>query len=307
MQLTSQNLQLAHVGVDHVVKLWQAKQPMLYNKMAAPINSRQAYERFLQDAGAPTATIINEGALLPVVEFTSPFVKDFYPKKRALINYRSTETSEADVLGIFGDTPSKLARGVEIARELEAASFINLATSTAATDASPDGLPLASAAHPLATGVWSNILPSNPALSIAALETARSMLLMQPDHQGNPMMFTGPYVLYVHPDLVSLAERLTQSPYQPNNGTTTSQPNDVNVVGKMIEVVANPYFTSSIAWALRCKLETDHGLRFINRRNTTTRVWNDETRDAVGVSVTSIFCKAIQNWRGFVYSNGTGS
>jgi hypothetical protein len=280
--------------------------------MAPIITTKEAYWRALQYSDFQIAPSIGQSQPLPMEDFETPYFKDFYPVKRALSSGISTEVEMSDraLYKLVSQTGMMLDRSVKKAFEVEASAFMNLATATDSASTGPDGVALASASHPYVNGVTSNILTSNPVLSQAALETARTMLVQQLSHKGDPMMFTGPFDLFVPPALLSIADRAVGAATYGVAGvnTGTALGNDPNVMGtSRVRVVMNPWFTNSTAWYLRSRNEEDHGLRLITRRLPSTKVWDDERTDSVITGVTGIICRAARDWRGLVYSSGAGS
>lgn len=311
-RVESSNLMIAHSGVDKVIQLYRKQSVGYWQKMAPQISTKVAYERLLQEADFGTAAMVNQLSTLPVEDFETPYFKDFYPIKRAMVAQTATESEMSDLYGIIAKTGKKLYMAVEKSMEVEAAGFVNLATSAATPDLGVDGVALASAAHPLFSGVATNILTANPLLSYSGLELARSTLMTQLSHKGDPMMFDGPFTLFVPPALISVAERLLHSQTFGVSGDAThvgsAMGNDKNIMNaSKITLVVNPWFTNTTAWMLRSTAEDEHGWRFITRRMPQTQVWQDRNTDSVKTGVTSIFCKAVGDWRGTVYSNGSGS
>jgi hypothetical protein len=295
--------------LDEVISVYN-KNPMLKWKLMAPtVSTVQAYWRAMQEADFSIAPSISQAQIIPIEDFETPYFKDYYPIKRALIAQNSRESIQSDLYGVIKRTGSKLNLAVQKAMEVEASAFVNLATDTANTSLGADGVPLASLVHPYVGGVTSNILPSNPPLSYSALETARTMLMAQFSHKGDPMMFSGPFDLFVPPALMSVAERIVGAQNYGVGGLGSgAKANDPNVMdSSRVRVVVNPWFTSSTAWMLRSRNEDEHGLRFITRRMPETKVWDDYGTDSVKTSVTAIFCRAIRDWRGVVFSKGDGS
>jgi len=304
------DLRLAHVGVDKAIAIYQDRPNNYWKQMAPTIPWDQAYYRVLQEADFSIAPAIGQSQALPIEDFETPYTKDFTPLKFALSAGNSWESLQSDVLGIIKKTGDKLIKAVNKRYEVAGASFINLATDTATTSLGPDGVALASASHPYQNGTTTNILTSNPVLSQAALETARYSLITQYSHKGDPMAFGGPFVLYVPPALISVAERAVGARNYGVAGvnTGTALGNDPNVMdASKIKIVMNPWFTNAAAWGLRCANEEDHGLRFIQRKAPTSHVWNDDATESTRTGVSGLICPAIFDWRGFVYSSGAGS
>lgn len=302
-RVESFNLLLAKSGLDETISVYNQNPALKWKLMAPTVSTAEAYWRALQEADFSIAPAVGQAQVIPVEDFETPYFKDYYPVKRALIAQNSREAVQSDLYGVIKRTGSKLNLAVQKAMEVEASAFVNLATATDSASLGADGKSLANVLHPYSGGVTSNILTSNPVLSISSLETARYMLMSQYSHKGDPMMFAGPFDLFVPPALMSLAERLVGAQKYP--GTNFNDPNVMD--SSRVRVVVNPWFTSSTAWMLRSRNDDEHGLRFITRRMPETKVWDDFNTDSVKTSVTAIFCRAIRDWRGVVYSDGTGS
>lgn len=309
-RVESFNLLLAKSGLDEVISVYNKNPSLKWKLMAPQISTVQGYWRAMQEADFSIAPAVSQGSTLPVEDFETPYFKDFYPVKRALIAQNSRESVQSDLYGVIKRTGSKLNLAVQKAMEVEASAFVNLALDTSNASLGADGLPLASTVHPYIGGTATNIIPSNPVLSYTSLETARQMLMSQASHKGDPMMFDGPFDLFVPPALMSVAERIVSAQtYGVGGAQGTAKGNDPNVMNSsQVRVVVNPWFTGpGTAWMLRCRNEDDHGLRFITRRMPETKVWDDFATDSVKTSVTAIFCRAIRDWRGVIFSKGDGS
>lgn len=306
------NLLIAHSGLDEAIAIYNKNADWMWKKMAPVISTQEAYWRALQYSDFSIAPSVGQSQPLPMEDFETPYFKDFFPVKRALTSGVSTETLMSDraLYKIVAQTGTMLNKSVNKAFEVEASAFMNLATATDSASTGPDGVALASASHPYIGGTTTNILTSNPVLSQAALETARTALIQQLSHKGDPMMYNGPFDLFVPPALISIADRAVGAATYGVAGvnTGTALGNDPNVMGtSRVRVVCNPWFTNTTAWFLRCRNEEDHGLRLISRRMPTTKVWDDERTDSVITGVTGIICRAVRDWRGLVYSSGAGS
>ena len=156
------NLILAKSGLDEVISVYNRNPALKWKLMAPTVSTVQAYWRAMQEADFSIAPSIGQGATIPVEDFETPYFKDFYPIKRALVAQNSRESIQSDLYGIIKRTGSKLNLAVQKAMEVEASAFVNLATDTASASLGADGVPLASAAHPYISGVTSNIIASRP-------------------------------------------------------------------------------------------------------------------------------------------------
>ncbi|MEI8282201.1 MAG: hypothetical protein WCG75_07345, partial [Armatimonadota bacterium] len=264
-RVESFNLLLAKSGLDEVISVYNKNPSLKWKLMAPTVSTVQAYWRAMQEADFSIAPSVAQGSTLPVEDFETPYFKDFYPIKRALVAQNSRESVQSDLYGVIKRTGSKLNLAIQKAMEVEASAFVNLATDTSLASLGADGQPLASISHPYIGGVASNILANNPVLSYSSLESARTELMKQLSHKGDPMMFSGPFDLFVPPALMSVAERIVGSQtYGVAGAQGTAKGNDPNVMdSSRVRVVVNPWFTNATAWMLRSRNEDDHGLRFI--------------------------------------------
>lgn len=302
-RVESFNLLLAKSGLDETIAVYNKNPALKWKLMAPTVSTVEAYWRAMQEADFSIAPSVGQAQVIPIEDFETPYFKDFYPIKRAIIAQNSRESVQSDLYGVIKRTGSKLNLAIQKAMEVEASGFVNLATATDSASKGPDGQPLASAAHPYSGGVTSNLITS--ALSMASLESARSALMQQMSHKGDPMMFAGPFDLFVPPALMSAAERFVGAQtFQTSGSPRSGEPNVMD--SSRVRVVVNPWFTNGTAWMLRSRNEDEHGLRFITRRMPETKVWDDYNTDSVKTSVTAIFCRAIRDWRGTVFSTGAG-
>lgn len=131
------------------------------------------------------------------------------------------------------------------AKEYAAAAMYDLGflTPGAGGTNTADNVALFSAAHPLASGTFSNLVTGSP-LGIASLENARTIAMSQKTHVGEVMYSPEPMTLVVPPALALLAKRLVNSDLRPQTAD-----NDKNVVADT-KLVVNPFLASSTNWYL---------------------------------------------------------
>ncbi|WP_025229091.1 hypothetical protein [Fimbriimonas ginsengisoli] len=306
---------LGREGLNDVISLYNTKNPGIWQKIAKVENTTDYFYRVLQEGDMGPALAMGgnaggnptgEAAGIQYDDFQTPYTKDYYPLKRGIGFAISSEAMESDKYGVIARKGAKMAKSMNKTLEADVANFMNLATSSGFVG--PDGQPLASSSHGLDSGVGSNIVniaagssSSNYlALGPLALEQAIQELVQQQSHRGDPMMFMGPYKLYVASALWGLARRIVDA--SGVQGTNTSDPNWAG--GYVDEVVMDPYFTSPTAWALRSSKDDEHGLTLISRRENRTKEQFDIDKDAWKYTLTRIWAKAIEDWRGFIYSPG---
>lgn len=288
---------------DEVVALYAKQMPKLYTKYTRQVNTKnRSYIVGSQSSFGP-APIFNEGDDMPVRDFETPYRIERIIRQRGMVFVASTLSLESDFYGIIGERSKLLTKSIYDSVEYDMAEFINLATSSVT---SIDSVSLANAAHPLASGSASNILTGNPVLSVTSLAEAKQTLYATVDHNGDPMILQGRYILAVHPDNQDLAYRLTES-----ERLATTDVNDPNWAGMGVTVVCNPYFSNPLAWALIIDGE-DNPLEMVVRRGLITRdnlKGSDQLvyRDSYAFSGNMTWTKNAKDWRGFVYSSGAGT
>lgn len=301
MRIQSQAPLFAREGLNKIVDMYLNNPGLRWNKFVRVETNRDNFFRVATVGDFEPAAEINEGTGITYQDFQTPYYRDYYPIKRAIGFSVSTETLESAKYGYMDDRGRKMARAVVKAKEADCGNFINLATSSSGVNApiTPDGLSFANAAHLYQNGTFSNILTGNLALSVSSLATAIQQLMRQPSHTGDPMMFEGPYKLLVPPELADLANRLVRTQKYP-----TTNNNDINWGGDHVsEVIVNPYFTSTTAWALVCDNDWNP-MQLVSRRPATVREQFDIDKDGWKYTTTEIWVKYPKDPRGFLYSAG---
>lgn len=298
---------LTREGLNDTIAIYNTKNPAIWKKIAREQSTNDWFYRILQAGDLGPALAMNEATGINYDDFQTPFTQDTYTVKRGVGWAASTESMETDKYGVMVKAKGVLmAKSMNKTIEADVANFVN--QSTSATFTGPDGQPLASTSHPLASGVASNILNASAgassytalALGPLALEQGVQEMMQQQSHRGDPMMFMGPYRLYVPTQLAGLANRILNA--KGIQGTNTHDPNYAG--GMVTEVVVDPYFTSQTAWAIRSISDEEHGLAFISRRDVRTNHQYDIDKDVDKYTLTRIWAKAILDWRGYIYSPG---
>ena len=273
LRASNLNIALAHSGIDEVLKLQGKDETSIFRRYVDVISNKMEYYRLQTMGGLGPATPVNQGQGIGFDDYTTPFRKDYYPLKYGVGFGITTEALERDPYNVWKQKANDMARSIKLAQEISCASMINQATS--GTFTCPDGVTFASASHLRATGTYSNILVGNSPLSITALESAVNQDLAQVDHVGMPVMYSGTYSLLVPPALAQLAQRLVKAAYLPQ-----SNDNDPNVVaGSVTNVVVNPFFTSTTAWAIVANEKWYNPMKMVMNRETRLREMEDVPHD----------------------------
>lgn len=288
-------------ALDLVFKVWSDKQGQpRYAKYTSSMKTDNYFVRMGTEGDFQPAAPVGPTEVVTPQDFQTPFYKDIYPRIYALAFIVEDLAKESDKHGIISDKGRKMFRAIERAMELDAAEFMTLGTTTSV--ATPDGLALFSAAHLLQTGTASNIVTGNPALSVVSLAQACQELLKQTWHTGEYVDSMGKYNLLVPPDLADLANRLVNATKYP-----TTNNNDPNWGGGQIgEVIVNPYFTSTTAWALVPAEKDENPLKIVTRRGVVNleQPLIDVGGGATKYVSNKVWAKFPMDWRRTIYSAG---
>ncbi len=112
-----------------------------------------------------------------------------------------------------------------------------------------DGVPLFSAAHPVAAGgTQANKLSTPADLSEASLEDVCKLIMKARNTKGLPIGLK-PQGLIVHPDNIFNATRILKSVGRP--GTANNDINALQYIGMIPEAMANPYLDDANAFYVR--------------------------------------------------------
>lgn len=298
MRVQSQNALGHRPGLDAIVKLYHADRKVFYPSFTKTRSTNNYFDRISTEGNFAALSAVAEGANFPDIDYRNPFTMDITPVKYGGIFGVSSEAMETDKTGAIARKSVKLLEAADKIKEQLCADIHNLATSTSL--ATPDGVAFASASHLYNGGTFSNIVTSNPALSVTALETAvQEIMYNQKDDAGDPIQFMGPYILLVPPALAGLANRLVSAMKYP-----TTNNNDDNWAGSMIsKVVVNPYFTSTTAWSLLA-MGSKNPFVLLERRGVKIDAEESFRQDGMEYRVSEIFARYAEDPRGFAYSAG---
>lgn len=307
IDVTDANLELFHKGLSKIWRLFDPDTETYYPQLQLKrMPSREALEDFLSAGDFPLPGVVAETAPLPEVSREFPFPQRVRPFKVGYMWSVSYEAEEDDYYAQMSASVPALRLAFDMGKEKIYADRWNNATSTSATYANPDGLPLASENHRLCgegvgQGTASNLSfsPFNP----ASVEAMRSAMIMQESHRGNPFPAPGPYDLIIHPAFISAAERMMKSDHQAG----TDQ-NDPNVIGRKINrLVWSPFFTMPFQFGLRQAQADRQPFCSIERSGDLLEIWRDRRRQLLHHSITSRYIPFEAGWRGLRVSKGAGN
>lgn len=309
MELSSAFVAYAHAGIDEIKKLYSDNPKRLWNRLGKNITDVQEYHRLGSISALPIATAIERGSSIPEVNLVRPFLKDYTARYYSLKWGLEKVAFASDVTKTLATGQDALMKSVYDAMDAESAGVLNLATDTATSSLSLDGLPFASASHLKQNGTWSNILTANPVLTMAALEAAKVALLQQPDYNDGFMNFPDKFVLYVPPVLYPIALRCVGATgYMGTTTTGVAKAEGPNTMGPdMVRIVTSPFFSSSTAWMLMVDDPKYMNAGLLIRQQPEANSWQENNYNAFYHSVSAYFTAYRGDGRGMVYSSGAGS
>jgi hypothetical protein len=290
----------AREGLAKVVTLYD-KKPKKYmgDIIGQTFTDRQKYMEVAQTGDFGMAAEVNEGTGVPTDDFDTINAKQYTPIMRAIGFSVSEQALVTDLYKIVGNYAEKIAKAMNKTQEQVAANIINLMADSSTTG--PDGQPLLSTAHPLASGTTANTGSVGLALGTPNLETAIQELIKQKSHRGDPMPVDGPFRLFVHPDRAMLADRLVKATKYPTDNSNQGNPAGARIA----DVSVNPYFTNSYSWLLRSMDDDEHGMFMLKRISRKTKE-EYETRLLSWFFVCfEEYIAGFYDWRGCWGSSGT--
>lgn len=215
------------------------------------------------------------------------------------------EAREDDLYGKLDKGGVYLGHAARLTQEYLVGAFLDDAFTGTAGYTGMDGLPLFSAAHTSLNYLTaaSNLLASPLAMSVAGITQALQLYRDMKDENGDPIQ-SWPDTLII-PNRVGMEMDAIRILNQTNAfGTANRDDNGIKaVLDRKINIIVNPYMTSTSAWMLvDSKLNDAH---FLTRKGLTTRTWEDDSTQDMFVATRMRILSYFYNWRGWVGSNPT--
>jgi len=197
----------------------------------------------------------------------------------------------------LGTTYSKhLAQSMDETLETVAANHLNRAFTSGFNGG--DGVPLASASHPVIGGVQSNVLTS-AALSQTSLEQALISVRQTMDARGKKIRLT-PKQLVVAPSNMLQAEVLLKSVLR--TGTNNNDINPVKTTTSLNDAVVISRLTSPTAWFVQT--DARDGMKVLWRRKVEKGMEGDFETDSMRYKSTMRFGSGWTEWRAMFCNAG---
>ncbi len=288
-----------------LVKKWFSVAPVdlnpLYSAYMKVVSSDTAYE--IHGTLTPMGSLIqkSQGSAL-TLDGSQEAYKPRYEHLTYALGFSITKEAVRDG-NAFRDAKKfteMLRRGSEITKEIVASAVINNAGVSNKLMLGGDGVVLASASHPTRSGNQSNILASAADLSEAALESIRTQIENAKDNRGLRIKLMVKDLL-ISPAQRALAHRILKSEKEID---TLQNANFLKDTGVVKGIIVNPYFTSTVQWALTTSMAED-GLQFLVRQEAEMDTDNDFLTKNGQYSVDMRISAGWDDYRGIYVSLGT--
>lgn len=286
---------LSKPGLASVYGLKYERLPKLYEKFVETRPSEYQYEQLVELIGTGIAPQKVEGGPIAFDSISQGTVTTAYNISYGLGIQFSFEEKKDNKYNQAVDKTEALASSMMQTREINAANLINNMATSGYNGG--DGVTLISASHPTGNGTQSNLVSGS--LSEVTLENGNNIVWNMTDSRGIRIKAESQRLLIPN-NLYYEARRILGSPLQYN--TAENNMNVLRTDDLIGEIVRNPYFTSSTAWAIQTNVPNGLTL-FDNIPN-----MFDEDRSA-STMVEMYFayqryCLTWGNWRNIVGSTG---
>lgn len=277
------------------------KADLIYPKWMKVKNMTDNYEIDAEMAGTLLLQEKAEGANAQVGSLQEGPETRYIARTYALHLHVAEEAIEDSKLDKYIAASRRLLRSAYKTQEYDAVNVLIRATNTAYVGG--DGVPLASANHPLPYGgTWSNIADAYATPSRAALIAAITKIGKYPSSNG---MVEGYGIKAIVAPLAQWAtwEGIVKSTNVPENAN-----NELNVVGPRgsmggIKVIPIKYWDAASTTAWGIITDADDGLQWRNRRKVRSRTWVNNDADVMKYGVSYRSAKGWSNARGWYQGN----
>ena len=265
-------------------------------------NSDRAFEEEVLFTGFGTAPVKGEGAAVQYDNAQESYTSRYTAETIALAFSVTEEAMEDNLYDTFAKLRARgLARSMANTKQTKAADVFNNGFNTSFTGG--DGQPMFSASHPtVGDGNQSNLIGSAGTvdLSEAALETAMVSIQTIKDDRG--ILVGGNAVsLHVAPNNQFTADRVLNSPYQPN--TADNNINAINHQGMIPKgYMVNKRFQDADAFFI--KTDVPNGAKMFVRAPLATKMEPDFDTGNLRFKARERYSFGWSDWRGYFGSQG---
>ena len=265
-------------------------------------NSDRAFEEEVLFTGFGAAPVKGEGAAVQYDNAQESYTSRYTAETIALAFSVTEEAMEDNLYDTFAKLRARgLARSMANTKQTKAADVFNNGFNTSFTGG--DGQPMFSASHPtVGDGNQSNLVGSAGTvdLSEAALETALVSIQTIKDDRG--ILVGGNAVsLHVAPNNQFTADRVLNSPYQPN--TADNNINAINHQGMIPQgYMVNKRFQDADAFFI--KTDVPNGAKMFVRAPLATKMEPDFDTGNLRFKARERYSFGWSDWRGYFGSQG---
>ena len=266
-------------------------------------NSDRAFEEEVLFTGFGSAPVKGEGAAVQYDNAQESYTSRYTAETIALAFSVTEEAMEDNLYDTFAKLRARgLARSMANTKQTKAADVFN--NSFSATYTGGDGQPLFSASHPVvgSGGAQSNLIGTAGTvdLSEAALETALVSIQTIKDDR-NILVGANAVSLHVAPSNQFTADRVLNSPYQPN--TADNNINSINHQGMIPSgYMVNKRFQDPDAFFI--KADVPNGTKMFVRAPLATKMEPDFDTGNLRFKARERYSFGWSDWRGYFGSQG---
>lgn len=289
-------LVLVNLGLKEVQTTYVQNNPPRFPKYTNIYRTDVQSTRIAVESDFPFFTPIAQGTALEPTQYTVPYVRDYVTYKYGRIHEWDGDLAYEDVYNRIQPQGKKLMKAGLNTYERIAASMFQLANTSAIV--TPDGVNLASTAHPYSGGTYSNYASANT-FSSANLTIAVASVMQQVSHMGEPLDLQPPWNVLVPPGLADLANRVIGSKLL--QGTNA---NDYNEVGTNFNgTVTTGYFTNATLWGMVPARKDENPLNILEKRPLTMKAGQSDGRYDSNY-ITCVFSIGVlpRDWRGTYFA-----
>lgn len=277
-----------------------------YDKIFRIESSTKAVEHLRSVSDLGPQIQIQFGQEYPFEQFLDGRQTDFVHVKLAKAIGFPVEVIEDDQYNVVSRGSAKLGRSRRVTKEIIAAAVFN----NGFTVNGSDGVPLASATHPLLSGggaTWSN-LGASADPSYSTILALQQLLMIQPDEANTPLMYlTQPMKYMYHPSFHTTVMQSLKSPTAVTvAGSANANANIPNAINtSIITPVPNPFLSdtgNNQSWLVVDGTE----LYFFNRKDPgSPEAYDDKTNDTIVTKHAQRISAGYASARGIVGTPGS--
>ena len=265
-------------------------------------NSDRAFEEEVLFTGFGAAPVKGEGVAVQYDNAQESYTSRYTAETNALAFSVTEEAMEDNLYDTFAKLRARgLARSMASTKQTKAADVFNNGFNTSFTGG--DGQPMFSASHPtVGDGNQSNLIGSAGTvdLSEAALETAMVSIQTIKDDRGI-LVGANAVSLHVAPGNQFTADRVLNSPYQPN--TADNNINAINHQGMIPQgYMVNKRFQDADAFFI--KTDVPNGAKMFVRAPLATKMEPDFDTGNLRFKARERYSFGWSDWRGYFGSQG---